>query len=159
MRHARMTAALWALAAMTGPALAQDARTAALPDTAPCPDQIAAMATCYTAKLETGAYVTAALPKTWNGDLVVFAHGGPSLLPPTATSSKSDLDKYAYAVRRGFAWVASSYRREGYGVAMAAADTNDARGFFHGAIVEQALQKWKTVSPKDGVGSRGDEAK
>jgi hypothetical protein len=125
-----MTAALLALAVMRGSALAQDVRTAALPDPAPCPDQIAAVATCYAAKLETGAYVTAALPKTWNGDLVVFAHGGPSLLPPTATYSKSDLDKYAYAVRRGFAWVASSYRREGYGVAMAAADTNDARKFF-----------------------------
>jgi hypothetical protein len=129
-----MTAFLWALAAMTGAAPAQEAPKAALPDTAPCPDSIAAVATCYTAKLDTGAYITAAMPKSWNGDLVVFAHGGPSLLPPTATSGRSDLDKYAYAVRRGYAWVASTYRREGYGVAMAAADTNDARGFFDARI-------------------------
>jgi hypothetical protein len=70
------------------------------------------------------------MPKTWNGDLIVFAHGGPSLLPPTAASSKSDLDKYAYALKRGYGWVASSYRREGYGVAMAVADSDDARKFF-----------------------------
>jgi len=114
--------------AMTGAATAQE--KAALPDATACPDSIAAIATCYTAKHETGAYITAALPKSWNGNLVVFAHGGPSLVPPTADSSKSDLDKYSYAVRRGFAWVASSYRREGYGVAMAAQDSDNARKFF-----------------------------
>jgi hypothetical protein len=109
---------------------AQDAQKAALPDTTACPESIAAIATCYTTKHETGAYITAALPKAWNGNLIVFAHGGPSLVPPTANSSKSDLDKYSYAVRRGFAWVASSYRREGYGVAMAVADSDNARKFF-----------------------------
>ncbi len=129
MPYARMMAALWAFAAVTGFASAQEAQKA-LPDTTPCPDSIAAIATCYTARPDTGAYITAAMPKDWNGDLVAFAHGGPSLLPPTATGSKSDLDKYAYAVRRGFAWVASSYRRAGYGVSMAAADTDDARKFF-----------------------------
>src|SRR5262249_60720711 len=118
MQHARMTVALFTFAAMTG-AAAQEAQKAAPPDTMPCPEAIADIATCYTAKQETGAYITAAMPKNWNGNLVVFAHGGPSLLPPTAVGSKSDLNKYSYAVRRGFAWVASSYRREGYGVAMA----------------------------------------
>jgi hypothetical protein len=49
---------------------------------------------------------------------------------PTANGSKSDLNKYSFAVQRGFAWVASSYRREGYGVAMAAADSDNARKFF-----------------------------
>jgi hypothetical protein len=34
------------------------------------------------------------------------------------------------AVKRGFAWIASSYRREGYGVAMAAEDSDDALKFF-----------------------------
>ncbi len=130
MQHARMTVALIWFAAMTGATAAQEAQKAALPDTTPCPEAIAAIASCYGVKHETGAYITAAVPKNWNGHLVVFAHGGPSLLPPTATGSKTDLDKYAYAVRRGFAWVASSYRREGYGVAMAAADTDNARKFF-----------------------------
>lgn len=120
---------LFALA-LTGAAIAQEVPKAALPDTTGCPEAIAGIATCYAAKHETGAYITAAMPKNWNGNLVVFAHGGPSLVPPTANGSRSDLDKYSYAVRRGFAWVASTYRREGYGVAMAAADSDDARKFF-----------------------------
>jgi hypothetical protein len=60
----------------------------------------------------------------------VFARGGPSLLPPTAIGSKADLDTSSFALRRGFAWVASSYRRDGYGVALAAADSDNARKFF-----------------------------
>ena len=91
-----------------------------LPPTTACPEAVASIATCYGIKHESGAYILAAMPKTWNGDLVVFAHGGPSLSPPTAKGSKSDLAKYAFAVQRGYGWVASSYRREGYGVAMAA---------------------------------------
>ena len=130
MPYGRMTVALFVLAALTGAAAAKEAQKAVLPDTTPCPETIVDIATCYIAKHETGAYITAAVPKSWNGDLVVFAHGGPSLLPPTAIGSKVDLNKYSYAVRRGFAWVASSYRREGYGVAMAAADSDNARKFF-----------------------------
>ena len=122
---------LWYFAvSMAAGAAAQEAQKAALSDTTACPESIASIATCYSAKLDTGAYVTAAMPKTWNGNLIVFAHGGPSLLPPTPNGSKSDLNKYAYAVQRGFGWVASSYRRAGYGVAMAAADSDDARKFF-----------------------------
>jgi hypothetical protein len=130
MQRARMTVALFAFAAMASAVAAQEAQKAALPDTTACPDAIAGIATCYAVKHETGAYITAAVPKTWNGNLVVFAHGGPSLLPPTATGSKTDLARFAYAVQRGFAWVASSYRREGYGVAMAAADSDNARKLF-----------------------------
>ncbi len=101
-----------------------------LPPTTACPDAVAAIATCYGIKHESGAYILAAMPKTWNGDLVVFAHGGPSLNPPTPNGSKNDLAKYAFAVKRGYGWVASSYRREGYGVAMAGEDTENARRFF-----------------------------
>jgi hypothetical protein len=107
------------------PALAQN-----LPPTTACPQEVANIATCYGLKHESGAFVLAAMPKTWNGDLVVFAHGGPSLNPPTPNGSKSDLAKYAFAVQRGYGWVASSYRREGYGVAMAGEDTENARRFF-----------------------------
>src|SRR6516162_2536632 len=77
--------AFGALAITGGTALAQDAVRAALPDTAPCPETIAAIATCYTAKHETGAYLFAVMPKDWNGNLVVFAHGGPFYTQPTAT--------------------------------------------------------------------------
>jgi hypothetical protein len=132
MQHIRYLAPFGGLLAILiggAPVLAQTA-PAALPETTACPEAIASLATCYGIKHESGAYLLAAMPKTWNGDLVVFAHGGPSLVPPTANGSKADLAKYAVAVKRGFGWVASSYRREGYGVKMAGQDTNDARRFF-----------------------------
>jgi alpha-beta hydrolase superfamily lysophospholipase len=131
MQHIRHLAPLGLFTIMIAgaPALAQQA-PAALPETTACPEAVASLATCYGIKHESGAYILAAMPKTWNGDLVVFAHGGPSLLPPTANGSKNDLTKYAIAVKRGFGWVASSYRREGYGAAMAAEDSDNARRFF-----------------------------
>jgi hypothetical protein len=101
-----------------------------LPDTIACPEAVVKIATCYTAKLETGAYLLAAMPKNWNGNLIVFAHGGPAVVPPTANSSKGDLAKYAIGVKLGYAFIASSYRKEGYGVQMAAEDTDNARKVF-----------------------------
>jgi pimeloyl-ACP methyl ester carboxylesterase len=121
---------------LSAPVFAQSAAKSSLPDTTVCPEAVAAIATCYSAKLESGAYVLAAMPKSWNGDLIVFAHGGPSLEPATAVSSKGDLSKYAVEVERGFGWVASSYRREGYGIQMAAADTDEARKFFIAQIAK-----------------------
>lgn len=118
---------------------AQDARK--LPDTTKCPDNIADEATCYSARLPSGAYVLAAMPRNWNGNLIVFAHGGPHIVPPTATTSQTDLEKYAVGVKLGFAWIASTYRREGYGVLMAAEDTDDARKFF----VERIAMPKRTI--------------
>jgi hypothetical protein len=126
MRGLGITACL----ALSSAAVAQKPATAALPDTTACPEAVANIAICYLAKLDSGAYVLAAMPKRWNGNLIVFAHGGPSLDPPKADSSKGDFTKYAVEVERGFGWVASSYRRQGYGVQMAGADTEDARKFF-----------------------------
>ena len=125
------TAILMISALAARPAAAQ-----ALPETTPCPEAIAATATCYLAKQESGAYLLAAMPKTWNGNLIVFAHGGPAVVPPTPSSSQGDLAKYAIGVKRGFAWIASSYRREGYGVQMAAEDTENARKFFIASIAK-----------------------
>ena len=125
------TAILMMSALAGAPALAQ-----ALPDTTACPESIAAVATCYAAKQESGAYLLAAMPKNWNGNLIVFAHGGPAVVPPTASSSQGDLARAAFNVKRGFAWIASSYRREGYGVQMAAEDTDNARKFFIASIAK-----------------------
>lgn len=109
--------------------LTASAQQAGFPDTVACPKVVADIATCYGAKEPTGAYLLAAMPKNWNGDLVVFAHGGPSLAPPTANDSQGALNN-AVEVKMGYAWIASSYRREGYGVRMAAEDTDNARKFF-----------------------------
>ena len=55
-------------------------------------------------------------PKTWNGNLVVFAHGGP-----------------ADAVKGGYAWVASSYRR---GLGVQGGRSEHARKFFSERIAK-----------------------
>jgi hypothetical protein len=136
MRHSTLShVGLVAGLMLASPVIAQQT-TNAKPDTTACPEAVATIATCYSAKLESGAYVLAAMPKSWNGNLIVFAHGGPSLDPATAASSKGDLSKYAAEIERGFGWVASSYQREGYGIQMAAADTDDARKFFIGRIAK-----------------------
>jgi hypothetical protein len=44
------------------PATAQDTRKP-LPDTTACPEAIANEATCYSARLPTGAYLLAAMPR------------------------------------------------------------------------------------------------
>ena len=118
-----------ALALMSASSAAQE-KAANLPPHVACPDAVAAVATCYGAKLETGAYLLAAMPNSWNGNLIVFAHGGPSVAAPAEDDSKDDLAKYSIGVKMGFAWIASTYRKEGYGVQMAADDTDDARKFF-----------------------------
>src|SRR5262245_52884762 len=140
LRSVRWAGLLLVMASiMSGPALAQG--SAPVSDTTECPKEVAAIATCYSAKHPSGAYLLAAIPNAWNGHLVVFAHGGPAVVPPTANTSKTDLAKYAIAVERGFGWVASSYRREGYGVQMAVEDTEHARQFF----VERIRQPRRTI--------------
>lgn len=96
--------------------------------TAACPPELAA-ATCYTGQDADGAYYTMAVPKRWNRSLVVFAHGGPDPAIDPATTT-ADLQEWAVMVNEGYAWVASSYRRGGYGVRMAAADTENIRRLF-----------------------------
>jgi len=119
----------------------KEAPKVAAPGAVACPAPVAEIATCYSERLASGAYVLAAMPKDWNGNLVVFGHGGPAVVPPTAASSQSDLAKYAFAVRGGYAWIASSYRREGYGVQMAAQDSEDARRFF----IERIAKPRRTI--------------
>nr|ACN58924.1 putative membrane protein [uncultured bacterium BLR7] len=115
------------LLALASPAVAQDVKGM---DTVACPKAVAAIATCYQTKIETGAYLLAAMPKSWNGNLVVFAHGGPSTEPPEADDNAGSLQRYNISVKLGYAWIATTYRKEGFGVAMAASDVEDARKFF-----------------------------
>ena len=124
---------------------------AAAPGTVACPAPVAEIATCYSERLASGAYVLAATPKDWNGNLIVFGHGGPAVVPTTAASSQSDLAKYSFAVRQGYAWIASSYRREGYGVQMAAQDSEDARRFRKRRRLCTAAAK--KSAPRNGAGT------
>src|SRR5438105_10098769 len=59
---ALVAAAGLATLAATVPAFAQDK-----PTTVACPAEVASMATCYSARHESGAYLLAAIPKDWNG--------------------------------------------------------------------------------------------
>ncbi len=133
---------IWLLTILTCmPGDAQEVTKPALPDTTACPTPVADIATCYSAKHASGAYLLAAMPKNWNGHLIVFAHGGPHIVPPIAATSQPDLAKYSIAVRQGFAWVASTFRREGYGVRAAAEDSEHARQFF----VDRIAQPRRTI--------------
>ena len=96
----------------------------------PCPKEAPADARCYQDRDANGAYILAAIPKTWSGVLVVHAHGGPRLGPLAPKVNDEDLGRFAFFVREGHAWVNSSYRRPGFGVQMAVEDTESARQYF-----------------------------
>lgn len=96
----------------------------------PCPTELEGVAKCYTGADQNGATYWIALPENWNKTLVMHAHGGPRLSPITPASSLEDLKRFAVTVRQGFAWAGSSYRRPGYGVRMAAEDTENLRKIF-----------------------------
>jgi len=117
------------LTAASGTALAQPASP---PETVSCPETIGAAANCYSAKLDTGAYLLAAMPKNWNGNLIVFAHGGPGPIPPSARYSMGSLGRYGgvEVKQLGYAWIASTYRYLGFGVQQSADDTDQARQYF-----------------------------
>ncbi|MFE6486855.1 hypothetical protein ACFVGN_28500 [Streptomyces sp. NPDC057757] len=96
-----------------------------------CPANVGDKATCYTGQDRNGAYYAIAVPKRWNGSLVVHAHGGPDLGEGSDPErSVGDLDRWSVMVDQGYAWAGSSYRRGGYGTRMAAADTENARRLF-----------------------------
>lgn len=101
------------------------------PGLAACPASVADKATCYTGQDANGAYYAIAVPKQWNGSLVVHAHGGPDLGEGSDPErSIGDLDRWSVMVDEGYAWASSSYRRGGYGTRMAAADTENLRRLF-----------------------------
>lgn len=95
-----------------------------------CPAAIATFADCLSARDGQGAWLLAAMPRTWNQRLVVHAHGGPRMGEPQAGDSAEDLERFAVMVHSGYAWIGSTYRRGGYGVRMAAASVDESRRLF-----------------------------
>ncbi len=63
-----------------------------------------------------------AIPATWNGVLVLHAHGGPFLGPPTMARVEEDLTRWAVVPAAGYAWAATSYRQGGVAVRAAGDD-------------------------------------
>lgn len=62
------------------------------------------------------------VPKNWNGSLVMFAHGYAGTGNVVAVG---DPQLRSYFVQHGFAWAASSYRKNGYDVGSGVLDTHD----------------------------------
>jgi alpha-beta hydrolase superfamily lysophospholipase len=104
------------------------------PAPAPCPAEVPAAARCFTGEDGHGAFYWIALPAGWTpatGVLVIHAHGGPADTGPARPErSREDLARWAVTVQAGHAWAGSTYRRGGYGVTMAAEDTERLRGIF-----------------------------
>jgi pimeloyl-ACP methyl ester carboxylesterase len=97
----------------------------------PCPTGLTAETACYSGKDENGAFYLIAKPKNWNGMLVVHAHGGPNPFGDEKLSTSIEyLQRFSVVVQEGYAWAGSSYRRGGFGVRMAAEDSENVRRIF-----------------------------
>lgn len=101
-----------------------------IPADATCPEGIPAGTKCYTGRSEEGAFYWIAIPANWNQVLVVHSHGGPRTTTPNIDDEIDDLQRFSVMVREGYAWAGSTYRRGGYGVRMAAEDTDILRRIF-----------------------------
>ena len=137
MRLRSMLAASTAVTLVGAPfAAAQDApaASASAPAPAVCPDFLPQQAHCWSGRAAKGGYYWIAVPENWNGSLIVHANGGPRTGEPKADDPLEDLERFSMTVKEGFAWAGSTYRRGGYGVRMAAEDTDDLRQIFWDAI-------------------------
>ena len=95
-----------------------------------CPASVGASTRCLSGQDANGAWYVIAIPADWNQRLIVHAHGGPRTGAPAAADPLEDLDRFSIMVRQGYAWIGSTYRRGGYGVRMAAEDTDNSRRIF-----------------------------
>ncbi len=104
--------------------------TQVAPAPQPCPPDVPQDARCYGGVDEAGAHYLIAMPAAWSRVLVVHAHGGPDLAPASAQRVAADLKRWAITVKAGYAWVATSYRRGGYGWTEAGEDVERSRKIF-----------------------------
>lgn len=112
-----------------------DVREAA-PTAAACPAAVPDTARCLQGQDSAGAYYLIAMPKDWNGNLVLHAHGGPSLDAPTPERATEDLTRWAIAVKAGYAWAGSTFRQGGVEVRAAAEDTERLRKIFRKHVAQ-----------------------
>jgi len=139
------------------------------PSPAPCPSAVPATARCYAGEDGRGSFYRIAIPQGWDhGVLVMHAHGGPADTGPAKPQrAEKDLQRWAVTVKAGYAWAASTYRRGGYGVTMAAEDTERLRRIFvehfgparrtllhgqsyGGGVASKAAELYATVDGKRG---------
>ena len=125
----RWAAAIVAASSLQG-VLAQPAPAASTGAPSACPAGVAAGTRCVLGRDSAGAYYWLAMPPSWNGTLVVHAHGGPELGPPKAERAAEDLKRWSIWTRAGFAYAGSGYRQGGVAVTSAAEDTERVRRIF-----------------------------
>ena len=125
-RGALVGAAMLAVACSSGALL----RSESAPQATPCPPAVPAGTRCLAGLDSSGAYYLIAIPAGWAGDLVLHAHGGPTLGPPKAGRSVEDLQRWAIMVKAGYAWAGSTFRQGGVEVRAAAEDTERVRRIF-----------------------------
>lgn len=113
-----------------GPVAAEARPSRSTPAPIDCPASAGRGTRCLSGQDANGAWYVVAVPPNWNNRLIVHAHGGPRTGTPEATDPLEDLDRFSVMVRHGYAWIGSTYRRGGYGVRMAAEDTDNSRAIF-----------------------------
>ena len=117
-------------ALLLAPSSAMAGLSEAEPRPIPCPASVGKGVRCVSGQDANGAWYIATIPPNWNRRLIVHAHGGPRTGAPEASDPLEDLDRFSVMVRHGYAWIGSTYRRGGYGVRMAAEDTDNSRAIF-----------------------------
>jgi hypothetical protein len=100
------------------------------PQPAACPAGLPASVRCLQGRDTAGAFYLVAMPQEWNGILVLHAHGGPALGPPSLERTAQDLRRWAVVPSAGYAWAGSSFRQGGVAVRAAAEDTERLRRIF-----------------------------
>ncbi len=123
-------AGLIAALALTAPAVAHAGDEPPALSPIACPASVGQGVECLSGRDPSGAWFVIAKPENWNRKLIVHSHGGPRTGTPEASDSLEDLDRFSVMVREGYAWIGSTYRRGGYGVRMAAEDTDSSRRIF-----------------------------
>lgn len=104
--------------------------TEAAPAARACPSGLPEGTRCLGGTDSAGAHYLIALPKNWNRNLVLHAHGGPSLGTPRPERTAEDLQRWQIMVKAGHAWAGSTFRQGGVEVRAAAEDTERLRRIF-----------------------------
>jgi pimeloyl-ACP methyl ester carboxylesterase len=123
---------LWAaaFALLTGCAAPPLAPGEAPPAAQACPAGVPEGARCLRGQDSASAHYLIVMPAKWSGVLVVHAHGGPTLGPPSPARADEDIKRWAITVREGHAWAGSVFRQGGFAVTTAAEDTERVRRIF-----------------------------
>ncbi|MET0520041.1 MAG: hypothetical protein ABW005_14550 [Burkholderiaceae bacterium] len=129
----------------------------AAPQAQACPSGLPADLRCLGGLDSAGAHYLIAMPKDWNGRLVLHAHGGPFLGAPSAKRVAEDLQRWSLMVRAGYAWAASSYHQGGVALTAAAEDTERLRKLFIAQVARPKLTLLHGQSWGAGVAAKAAE--